>query len=250
MSILPLANKPFKPSNQDLGEKPWKYRGYHQFTSFVASDDTFFVLRRFGKLSARILLSLQDEISELESKLESLESLFAHPNTPDTHNGTFRGEISQDRKRYISSINKKLRDYNELVLQYAQLRSRPEIREIDVSSVKNWFRSYPTAIHPPETRLWKTKNKIDDENAVYTSDTRIELFARMINTFLGLLMLVVPLWIFAFVDGPVKRLGIITVCLLLFLSLVTFTTTAREYEALAATAAYAAVLVVFLQVTS
>lgn len=86
-------------------------------------------------------------------------------------------------------------------------------------------------------RLWKVKNKIDDVNAVYTSDTRIELFARMINTFLGLLMLVIPLWIFAIVDGPVKRLGIITVCLLLFLSLVTFTTTAREYEALAATAA-------------
>ncbi|KAF2107349.1 hypothetical protein BDV96DRAFT_506545, partial [Lophiotrema nucula] len=71
-----------------------------------------------------------------------------------------------------------------------------------------------------------------------------------INTTLGMIMLIAPLWILAFVDHIVNRLAVITTFLVFFLCLVTFTTAAKPFESLGATAAYAAVLVVFPQVSA
>ena len=62
-----------KPSQQELNRKPWKYVGYKAFSEWAASDNDFFVLRRFGALNTRVILKLQDEISELEEELEKLE---------------------------------------------------------------------------------------------------------------------------------------------------------------------------------
>jgi hypothetical protein len=50
------------------------------------------------------------------------------------------------------------------------------------------------------------------------------------------------------VHGTIDRLGIITLFILLFLVLLSFTTVAKPFESLAAAAAYSAVLMVFLQI--
>jgi hypothetical protein len=69
-----MATHESEPSHvpQDYHRKPWKYAGYRDFASFVASDDSFFVLRRFSTLSARVLLALQDELVELEDQLNTI----------------------------------------------------------------------------------------------------------------------------------------------------------------------------------
>lgn len=75
------------------------------------------------------------------------------------------------------------------------------------------------------------------ELAYYPNDARVENFFRLLNTLLGMTMLIFPLWVLAIIHGTFERLGVITGFVVLFLSLVTFTTTARPFESLAAAAA-------------
>ncbi|PSN71195.1 hypothetical protein BS50DRAFT_673814 [Corynespora cassiicola Philippines] len=105
-------------------------------------------------------------------------------------------------------------------------------------------------------RLWsnpppKASLEIADfpcpETMHYSSETRIETTIGITITVLGMCMLIAPLWILASTEGTMKRLAVITGFIVLFLGLVAFTTVARPFESLAATAAYSAVLVVFLQ---
>lgn len=63
-------------------------------------------------------------------------------------------------------------------------------------------------------------------------------------------MLIMPLWVLNFVDGTVTKLGVITVFIATFFALAALATTAKVFETLAATAAYSAVLMVFLQLGS
>lgn len=104
---------PHRPSSaesvslREEKEKPWKYIGYKVFSRWVASDPSFFVLRRFGTLNARVALSLQDEIAQLEEKLDYMDKTYGDRNTPDAHNGTFRNEPftgDDDRQALVKEI--------------------------------------------------------------------------------------------------------------------------------------------------
>lgn len=52
----------------------WKYEGYGSLSQWMASDDDFFIIRRFGTVNARVILWMQQEISQKESMLEKLHS--------------------------------------------------------------------------------------------------------------------------------------------------------------------------------
>lgn len=257
-------------THEDRARKPWKYVGYHDFCEFVASDDDFFVLRRFSALSARVLLALQDELSELEGQLETHEKELMAKSAPDMHNGSFRGESSEIRLDLLHEISMKLVAYNELAIQHSELRKRPPVLKKDRSSLENWFSNHKTAIAEEETeyikhsedlfaiapkvksplrrfmehskhfrlfRLWLMASPNEDENIHYTSDQRIDLFVNMVIALAGLTMLIVPLWVLAFVTWIVHRLAIITSFVVVFLCFVSFTTVARPFETLGAAAA-------------
>ena len=86
---------------------------------------------------------------------------------------------------------------------------------------------------------------------VWQNDGRIEKVSGSTIAIVGLGMLVGPLWIlyvFNQSSGWI-RLGIITGFIILFFVLLAVATTARVFDALAAAAAYSAVLMVFLQLT-
>jgi hypothetical protein len=104
---------PHRPSSaesislKEEKEKPWKYIGYKVFSRWVASDPSFFVLRRFGTLNARVALSLQDEIAQLEEKLDFMDKAYSSREIPDFHNGTFRNDLfneEDDRKVLIRDV--------------------------------------------------------------------------------------------------------------------------------------------------
>lgn len=257
-------------SRQDRERKPWKYVGYRDFCKFVVSDDDFFMLRRFGELSSRVLLALQDELAELEIQLRVHEEALSSKSAPDVHNGTFRGESSETRYELIREINQKLRAYNELVIQHSELRRRPRVASKDRTSLANWFMNHNKAIDEEETlyiqhakdlfamvpktktalrrllerssrfrlfRLWIKPCPVEDENVHYTSDQRIDTFVNMIIALIGLFMLIVPLWVLAIVTPVFSRLAIITAFVVVFLCFVSFTTVARPFETLGAAAA-------------
>lgn len=106
-------DSPYRPSSaesislKEENEKPWKYVGYKVFSRWVASDPSFFVLRRFGTLNVRVALSLQDEIAQLEEKLDYMDKKYSERDTVDTHNGTFRDEPftgDDDRQALVRDV--------------------------------------------------------------------------------------------------------------------------------------------------
>ena len=84
---------------------------------------------------------------------------------------------------------------------------------------------------------------------IWQNDKRIEGLSGTIIALIGLGMLLGPLWVLQIynVSSGIVKLGIITGFITLFFVLVAVATTARIFDALAAAAAYSAVLMVFLQ---
>jgi hypothetical protein len=101
-------------SSEEINNKPWKYLGYEEYSSFIASDDDFFVVRRFSTLTARVILALQDQLSELEEELAILENSLKRRDSPAVHNGSFREETRVERIDLLLRINQKLREYSEI----------------------------------------------------------------------------------------------------------------------------------------
>jgi hypothetical protein len=85
-----------------------------ELTSFVTSDESLFILRRFSRLSARILLALQDEIVQLENKLDEIDRLPAHPTSASMSNSTLKNDTDQDRRGYMKEAEEKLKRYCRL----------------------------------------------------------------------------------------------------------------------------------------
>jgi hypothetical protein len=103
--------------------------------------------------------------------------------------------------------------------------------------------------------LWKvfrakavTGLHVESEKTVYSSDSKFEGFTTICIIATGLLMLLAPMWWLEYVSDSVTRLKIITGFLCVFISIMTIATINRPFEVVAATAAYAAVLIVFMQI--
>jgi hypothetical protein len=111
-------------SADDLAQKPWKYLGYRAFSDLVASDDSLLMVRRFSVLTARVLLSLQDALTQDEERLEKLERQLAAKDAADVHNGSFRQEPQQKRKELLQEIDAKLRNYSRSLLCAAGVSDR------------------------------------------------------------------------------------------------------------------------------
>lgn len=83
---------------------------------------------------------------------------------------------------------------------------------------------------------------------IYSSNEKFEKLTNRSIIAGGLVMLLAPLWLLEFFTGSRKRLGIITAFVVSFMLLMTTATINRPFEVVAATAAYAAVLMVFMQI--
>ena len=90
-------------------------------------------------------------------------------------------------------------------------------------------------------KLWQQKtvdhSASEDKDIHYFSDEKIDHFVATMIMGLGLIMLIAPLWILAFLEGLVPRLGVISAFIVLFTALLSVTTVAKPFESLAAAAA-------------
>ncbi|KAF1959968.1 hypothetical protein CC80DRAFT_406147 [Byssothecium circinans] len=263
--------------NQDEIEKPWKYIGYRGFSAFLSLDEDFLIFGRFGTLNTRVLLHLQDQMSILETELNEIDRKHSQKNAVDIHNESFRQERDPRRTELLFAIHTLLKQYNKLLIQHSDLCSRGPALKKDVQSLENWLRNTQNAIldeeqayvkhthdlvplvpkvRTPLRRLlerssrfrvwrWWMKEPPNDPNIIYpypetlhyTSDKRIDICIGITITALGMVMLILPLWVLAVTHGTMARIGVITGFIASFLALVAFTTVARPFESLAATAA-------------
>ena len=75
------------------------------FSRWVASDQAFFVVRRFGALNTRVLLALQDEITEMDQHLNAWDKMYSRKAKPeDTNNGSFRFDPCPERRKLVLEI--------------------------------------------------------------------------------------------------------------------------------------------------
>lgn len=84
-------------------------------------------------------------------------------------------------------------------------------------------------------------------STVYSKDSLVDKLVTCITIILGLGMLIGPLWWLQNLSNSGKRLGVITGFLFVFTALLSMLTVAKPFEVLAATAAYGALLMVFMQ---
>lgn len=99
------------PTADDIATKPWKYIGIKGYSEFLASEGDLLIFRRFGALNARILLALQDEVSQLEEELNKMDTYYSGKDNEDVNNGTFRDEMP-DRADLLNHLREKLYQYS------------------------------------------------------------------------------------------------------------------------------------------
>jgi hypothetical protein len=107
------VKSPSIPTTTEINLKPWKYIGWPGFTRFAASDNDFLLLRRFDVTSTRVLLAMQDNISQLEGSLNNIDAQSCTPNSPDLNNGSFREEHNEERAKIIEKLKTALLEYSE-----------------------------------------------------------------------------------------------------------------------------------------
>jgi hypothetical protein len=288
----------------DIDDKGWKYTGYRQFSRFTASSPDFFLVRRFDVLNARVALNLQDQLSELEERLEAMDILYSRKEARDVNNGTFRDELP-DRAALLAEIQSKLVQYSQwffhaskllkswplqdtFISSHADLRARPDALLKNINSVRNWFENNQGAIHDDEQKyifhtedlisilpqqstplrrfleryvifrssmlwLWRQPpfphlSPHEKKLVQYANEQKLNRAVAILITVGGLGMLIAPLWVLECVGGDTGReLAVISGFIVAFLLMISVATSAKQSEALAATAAYSAVLTVFLQ---
>ncbi|KAL8658703.1 MAG: hypothetical protein Q9226_000817 [Calogaya cf. arnoldii] len=244
--------------------------------TWMASDDDFFVIRRFEKLGARAALLMQNRIVQLEEQVRA-EDVNCTKNGGD--NGSFREDRQTRRQEVMDELVWRLERYQRFVLDYSELKARPDATKRQITYVKNWLENNNQPIRPEEVtfvekedlmpmvprmsprkstdkvkltqRHYNHPDNFKSETTVYSEEGIIDKTVTCVTIGLGLIMLIAPLWLLQYVyssEPDMKaRLKIITGFLIGFTILLSIVAVARPFEVLAATAAYAAVLMVFMQ---
>ncbi|KAK7987109.1 hypothetical protein PG996_006289 [Apiospora saccharicola] len=274
-----------QPSEQEIQTKPWKYIGYPGYSEFIASDVDLLIFRRFNVLNARALLSLQDKVCELEQELQETDAKYGSRDAEDFNNGTFRKDLP-DRAELLEQITETLSRYilqQSAMRRYPTAPAR-DIKNInrwhynhgdqaiateerqyiehadDLISItekdKTPLRQFIDSSRRLRTLpIWRRLSSNDtgppqssDKDVAYYSDKRINNFTSMTIVFIGTAMLLTPIWILQALQSPTSKLVVITIFILVFLITLSYVMVTKPFEALGSTAAYAAVLMVFLQV--
>ena len=83
--------------------------GYPALSTFMASDDDFFVLRKFGTLSARVALMMQDRIVHLAEELDKEDR---ECRQIGANNGTLRYDPRPRRQEILEELAWRLERYS------------------------------------------------------------------------------------------------------------------------------------------
>lgn len=104
-----------EPTQEEIWRKPWKYKGYPAFATWMASADDFMVLRRFSRLNARVLLLMQDRIVQKEEELDRMDVSSRKCSTADYDGNcsTFRFEPCMRRREVLEELEPMLKEYSE-----------------------------------------------------------------------------------------------------------------------------------------
>ncbi|KAL9605448.1 MAG: hypothetical protein Q9179_001360 [Wetmoreana sp. 5 TL-2023] len=232
---------------------------YPKLAAYLNADPNFLIYRKFGWLHNRLLLYLQDELVELEYKLEKIDKR-TFSEADDTQLKSRRLDLpsSPVRQNLIKQIAEKLEIY-----EYRWIREGVDLAAVGHGGEHGWFNGFLEDTLKKISRkgtqaIFRTKEQeiiTGHENVSLISPYRLDIFLRIVLTFLALTLLLIPVLIL-FKLQPTDpeqvrsnskyQITTIFVSTLLFSASCSVVTKARRQEVFTATAAYCAVLVVFL----
>ncbi|KAF1999439.1 hypothetical protein P154DRAFT_437197 [Amniculicola lignicola CBS 123094] len=260
----------------------YRDRGYQDFSKLMASSDDFFVIRRFQSLNAHVILYMQYRIAQIEERLQEIHEECKKGNPSEANNGSFRWDLicEPERDSLMCELTSLLHHYNQYIDTFTRIRQRPNAAKYQVQNVEEYFKektitekernfiihkhdlvSINPTVSSPLGRLLEWSDVVvrllrakKDENSQvvdlvdYGSDTALANLTTGSIIALGCIMLLGPMWGLEFVTNSHKRLGIITGFLVGFMAFMACASVHKPFEVVAASAAYAAVLMVFMQI--
>ncbi|KAH5099394.1 hypothetical protein HBI21_054020 [Parastagonospora nodorum] len=270
----------------DNENRIYQLSGYPSLAAFIASDRdrTTLIYKRFDELAARNLLHLQSELADLHAQQRAfdeedltadLETKQCARNWESFKKAAAMGDNRQkERWALMLRIRETMQEYREALLFESTLAalSRPSkgimcaFREVFNNQTDGRGEPFPTLGGASLSQPWEameTGDRLTDfahehlaflfpdrkrarKGIAYASDRAISSFVAWFSTFLAALLLIGAIVVLYTVHSPDWRLGLIATFTTLFAGSVGLLTNARRAELFAATAAYAAVLVVFV----
>ncbi|KAM7216771.1 hypothetical protein V8F06_007881 [Rhypophila decipiens] len=259
-------------------------RGYPRLAAFINSDRDFVMFRSFGALHARILLHKQDELIELESNIEEVDQqenteYFLATRREDRNERRRLLLLQAEQRLYEYILDKLLESYYKNI-------DRPRPSDNRVKNVDNWMDGTKPLVQAESTFLddwddlrapnshddhggldifletWaymltkrggkklfshpSDRSKSDDDNVILFDPSRVIAASRFITTAFAIVSLTIPIVVLYNIAAITTRLWTIAVFTAIFSSTLCWLMQSRKYEIMTATAAYCAVMVVFV----
>ncbi|OJJ61040.1 hypothetical protein ASPSYDRAFT_29548 [Aspergillus sydowii CBS 593.65] len=249
-------------------------------------DNEAFIYRRFNELSARNILYLQCELLDLEKKLNELDKKDVTSDDMDLKDvartwETFIQRFEEGnseavvRMELITKLRAKIKEYHETLLLQGKVSNLKHPNKRALEAYRYWFnKPYPalggvakTALDneddlvalntPPEkdhlSRLlrwyWPAKEEISRDGLHRIgrfNEASISTAVAIVNILVASFLLIGSIVGLYFATNDALKLALIAAFTALFALSIGLMTNARRAEIFAATAAYAAVLVVFV----
>ncbi|KAI6813354.1 hypothetical protein KC340_g16562 [Hortaea werneckii] len=214
--------------------------GFEEAAAFISAEDEGSMCRRSRRLTARNLLYMQSELASRKDKLHRMNQ--GGRRKIDTSEGVSALQCGTDRDslRRLQSTDDEVRerlalikDIRKLVKEYDTDRLTRLIEQSIVKSQIKWFREKRNVRHS-----W--------QGVYYIPDHMIEVFVSIFAVTTAASLLIGGIAALDSAQARNVRLGILAPFIVAFAAFVGLLTTAKRSELFAATAAYAAVLVVYV----
>ncbi|OIW24413.1 hypothetical protein CONLIGDRAFT_565921, partial [Coniochaeta ligniaria NRRL 30616] len=256
-------------------------RGYPSLSAFLHSDRDFAMFRSFGRLHARVLLHKQDELVQLEQRLDQLDQRASETDPYVLTTNRRHSATTAERQALLGEVEAKLKEYDTLLSSFLDHLERPQPEETEIQSVINWMDGKKPLVREESTFLndWsdlrrsrqsqekgglevllgrcatsprlrsfckEAHSRSDDANLRLLDQSKLLEMSRSIATIFAVLALIIPVVVLYSVQAVASRLWIISGFTAMFSSALRLLTLSRNFEIFSATAAYCAVMVVFV----
>ncbi|KAK2760547.1 hypothetical protein CKAH01_05233 [Colletotrichum kahawae] len=217
------------------------------------------------------LTTIQSDDMDLKDAASTWETLVEQSRTGAT---SFRQD-AKERMELIKELREKLREYHEMLLLQSQIAQLKHPEERPLAAVRHFFEKphhilggkakeflknpadLVTLKNPNDIdylsrflqRHWVTEKQISADGVNYFArfnQRSITVTVNLVTLVTAVIFLLGPMIALNFVQNRTPKLALISVFAILFASNIGLITTAKRAEIFAATAAYAAVLVVFV----
>lgn len=118
--------------------EPERYVGYPGLVSYMTEAQSL-IFRRFDEVHVRLLLYLQDQISQLEIQLRKLDE--QNIGEKEMHHITFREDVDGLRVDIMERLRGLIGEYDTMILAFSRMQES-KASEKAVGRLKHWLRRY------------------------------------------------------------------------------------------------------------